>query len=333
MDSWLEAIAARSQATFGEVLRQLGFPDRTQAPDSAGKRPPPLTHRLADDELTNVAAATGLTTEDITRMTLASYGSHVVEIAAAGTRHVNRKRAWGRGSGSRLCPDCLADTAGRWQLSWRLGWAFACTRHHRLLADCCPACRRIPRHRPHSSRSIPQPGLCGNPAILPGSPPTRGCGFNLAQTETLSLSPDHPALHTQHTIEELITGTTTPISLYEHFPLPAANILRDLRALAQRMLAPMLRPALNNWAPSDLLAAYTRIQHHASPQHRPADRPGFQPHGEPGRRPGFMAPVHAASTALAATAGLHILSASTIQEAATRLRPAIVLLRQHTPSQ
>ncbi|MFI0915365.1 TniQ family protein [Streptomyces abikoensis] len=331
LDSWLEAIATRSQTPYGEVLRHLGFPTRTQSVDRDGKRPPSITHRLAADELARLAAATGLDPDRLARMTLASYGPHAVEVATAGTRRVNLKHSWGRGTGSRFCPDCLAATAGRWQLSWRLGWAFACVRHQRLLADCCPTCCRIPRHRPYSGRSIPQPGLCGNAPIRPGDSPTRGCGFNLALTETLRLPPDHPALHAQHAIEQLIAGTSTPIGLYEHVPLPAADVLRDLRALAQRMLTPALRPALNNWVPPDLLAAYTRIQHQAKLHGRQAGRPGFQPHGESERRPGFMAPSHAASTALAATAALHILNASTIQEAAARLRPAIVLLRRHSP--
>ncbi|MFE1907623.1 TniQ family protein [Streptomyces gardneri] len=43
-----------------------------------------------------------------------------------------------------VLPHCLAETGGRWQLAWRLGWSFACTRHHILLADRCPACLRKP---------------------------------------------------------------------------------------------------------------------------------------------------------------------------------------------
>ncbi|MEU0119639.1 TniQ family protein [Streptomyces bobili] len=80
-------------------------------------------------------------------MTLQPFDGHAVDILPR-HRRVNRWVLWGR-AGSRFCPFCLADSGGRWLVAWRLSWSFACTRHHVLLVDRCPACHRVPRLRSH----------------------------------------------------------------------------------------------------------------------------------------------------------------------------------------
>ncbi|MGX5825816.1 TniQ family protein, partial [Salmonella enterica] len=72
---------------------------------------------------------------------------------------------WGNGRRSRYCPDCLAESGGRWQLHWRLGCVFACTEHRCLLADTCPYCGTFqrPRRRP-SGVLVPSPGRCPHPS-------------------------------------------------------------------------------------------------------------------------------------------------------------------------
>jgi hypothetical protein len=68
-----------------------------------------------------------------------------------------------------VCPDRLpavcdpatrfSERQGRWQLHWRLGWSFVCTRHCCLLAHVCPSCARRPRRTP--------PRLCATPSTPP----------------------------------------------------------------------------------------------------------------------------------------------------------------------
>ncbi|GAB3107060.1 hypothetical protein GCM10027160_03240 [Streptomyces calidiresistens] len=77
-----------------------------------------------------------------------------------GTRHVNRRLLRGRAGGSRHCPACLEQTGGRWKLSWRLGWSFACLEHGCLPADARPA----------------RSGQAGRPACHPEPPGTASCG-------------------------------------------------------------------------------------------------------------------------------------------------------------
>ncbi|MFD3805974.1 TniQ family protein [Streptomyces sp. NPDC058619] len=65
------------------------------------------------------------------------------------------------GTTSRYCPACLAQSRGRWQLRWRLGWTFACPRHLLLLLERCPVCGK---HPPVASggnhRMLPRPEAC-----------------------------------------------------------------------------------------------------------------------------------------------------------------------------
>src|SRR5262249_56815433 len=104
------------------------------------------------------------------------------------------------------CPACLREDGGRWQLVWRLPWAFACPRHHRLLADTCPACRRRthpdrPGHRgePH------QPGTCTTPVVQRNrGVHTPACAYPLTDVITTAIPPDGLTQHSLRHIGELI---------------------------------------------------------------------------------------------------------------------------------
>ncbi|MGV9392021.1 TniQ family protein [Streptomyces olivaceus] len=140
LDSWMEAVAARLNCPFTDVLSALGLPNRD--PAAAALVLPRWTTLATPDELTAITEATGVPVDVLAAMTLQPYDGHAVVIVA-GQRRVHRQLPWGR-PGSRFCPACLEETGGRWQVTWRLGWSFACTRHHVLLADRCPACLRSP---------------------------------------------------------------------------------------------------------------------------------------------------------------------------------------------
>lgn len=154
LDSWLEALAGRLDAQLGEVLRHLGLPVRGRSGNQLQGIPSDWTILLNKQQIAAITHASGLEEQAVTGMTLAHFDTRAVSIDFE-RRYVNRRVLWGRGRGSRFCPDCLRETGGRWQLFWRLGWAFACSRHGRLLADCCPECGRIPRQRPRSGRVVP----------------------------------------------------------------------------------------------------------------------------------------------------------------------------------
>ncbi|MCX5265613.1 TniQ family protein [Streptomyces sp. NBC_00199] len=130
LDSWLEFLAARLHCPFADVLRALGLPTR----DAALVKPmlPRWAVLTTGEEIAAIAASSGVAEDVLVAMTLRRFGGHAV-VVEPDQRRVEPRMLWGR-AGSRFCPACLADSNGRWQVTWRLGWSFACTRHQVLLA-------------------------------------------------------------------------------------------------------------------------------------------------------------------------------------------------------
>ncbi|WP_086757728.1 TniQ family protein [Streptomyces griseiscabiei] len=160
LDSWLEFIAARLNCPFTDVLNALGLPNRD--PAMAALVLPRWAILTTRDELSSITEVTGVGEDVLAGMTLQPFDGHAVVILPE-QRRVRPQVLWGK-AGSRFCPACLTDSGGRWQITWRLGWSFACTRHQVLLADRCPACQRIPRLRAHPRTQTPRPGWCSSPA-------------------------------------------------------------------------------------------------------------------------------------------------------------------------
>ncbi|MEV6231814.1 TniQ family protein [Saccharopolyspora shandongensis] len=309
LDSWFAALAYRLHTPLGDLLADIGvLRRRDNLSGLPADVPTEWTVLLRPAEITALADATGVNPVAIEAMTLARYDGQTLSIDPA-TRQVRKWRLWGRHSGSRYCPDCLADTGGRWQLSWRLGWSFACIIHRRLLADTCPDCGRVPRR--HLLAGLSAPGQC----VQPAGPDARGrdaarCGSELTQAVTIRFPEDHPVLHAQRVLLDVIEEGKAKFGVYVTEPQPAFTVLSDLRALAARILRYADRDDLNT-LPQDLLDAY--------------DQALIQPagYGRPARaekRSGAMAPAHAAITAVGATAAVGILSSDTVRDAGTALR-------------
>ena len=99
----------------------------------------------------------------LTTMTLAHYAGRAVNIRETPT--LKRAFPWETPTDRATAMACLMDTGGRWQLSWRLGWSFACTEHHQAAGRHLPALRRaVPRRRTHVGDLIPNIGCCARPA-------------------------------------------------------------------------------------------------------------------------------------------------------------------------
>jgi len=311
LDSWLEATAHRLDTPLAHLLPQLGLPPRRSHDNLAADIPNDWTVLLRPAEAARVAAATGATPEQLAAMTLEHYDHRAVEIDTT-TRQVMLKVLWGRGTGSRYCPDCLRENGGRWRLAWRLGWAFACTTHHRLLADLCPQCGRIARQDRHAAHVIPRPGLCAAPKTTEGRRSARErCHAPLADAQSRRLHADHPALHTQLALDEIIASATVATGLYVGNPQSTRGVLADIQSIAIRALHAPSLDHLADLVPADLLDAYADVL---------LFKPGQSPLANPPRRLGFMAPLSAVTTATAFTAAMHVLAADDVQDAGRRLR-------------
>lgn len=315
LDSWLEATARRMDTALGDVLLHLGFPVRHQPGNQFRGIPADWTIVLDEQRTNAVAHATGTSLETIAALTLAHYDGRALHMSAGG-RAVSRHVLWGRGGGSRFCPECLLASGGRWQLSWRLGFSFACTRHCRLLADCCPHCGRVPRQRPRSGRSVPQSEFCGNPPTRPTRPFSAGCGTDLTSVSTLLLPPGHPVLMAQDRVMEIIDGATAAFGPYRTSPQPASAVLADIRALGIRVLSDLPAAVLREQIPADIAEAHLNTDA-VSP-----------PTGQAMERPGFMAPPRAADTAVAVTMALSILEQPGIHPAGEALRGLLEAVRE-----
>jgi hypothetical protein len=219
-DSWLLAYAHRLGTPAGELLSVLGLRPHTFILDH--------TILLHPDETAHTARLTGLSTAQLDAMTLRPFDGHMIALEAK-RRAVTRSVWWGRGSGSRFCPQCLTEREGRWLLRWRLSWAFACTRHHSLLRDHCPRCGGIPRYKTLPAGCDSVPGVC----VLNRAPGTP-CGADLRDAQPRPLATDDPLLAAQRWIDTTIDAVEN--ERIDQLPSRPDTVCTDLRAVGGWLL-------------------------------------------------------------------------------------------------
>lgn len=325
LDSWFDALAYRLHVPVADLLPTLGLPRAVRpGADRALDIPADWTILLRPAEAARIAAATTVPADTITAMTLAAYDQRAVLIDHA-TRRVNIRSLWGRGAGSRYCPDCLADTGGRWQLRWRLNWSFACLTHHRLLADTCPACDRPQRTRTAGEPDPPRPGRCAHPVDPRDRRPLRRwtgvhirCYADLTTTTTLALPARHPALHAQQLLHVLFATGVADFGVYTDRPQPAITALADIRSIAGRTIAHLQHHDPTGLLPTDPTTGQLITLARDQQQRLPA---------RARKRPGTMAPAGAADTAIGVMAACAVLASADVRQAADALQPLIVTPR------
>lgn len=312
LDSWLEAVSHRLTSAWGDFADAIGLP----APN--GSSGTPWLARLTPSEAASVSVATRFAPTQLRMMTLDRYDGTGVAIRHD-IRAVNRAFPWSRLRFSRFCPECLRDSGGRWQLFWRLGWAFACEEHQCLLIDECPVCGQRQRGRPLRADVVPNPGHCATQAAdATGGAPAR-CGTDLSAAPRLRFPVDHPVLAVQHTIRAAIETGTATFGIYREHSVPAAAALADLRAVAGRILSYGTEAELRRILPADLHAAHFQMKAGSDDRGGPSRR---------GDKPGRAAPGHALIAAVGATAALGILGAPDIAAAGAALRGHITGARE-----
>lgn len=282
IDSWLETSAARMRLPLGALAHRLNLAALTRPRWIVG---------LSDREAEALATLTGTSGAAIRAMTLAAYDGRALQINAE-TQCLESDFPYGPILGSRYCADCLSASAGRWQLAWRLGWSFACTRHRRLLADSCPRCDARPR-RQQTYRDIPTPTLCQ-------------CGQDLTRTTTAQLPPDHPIVEGQRRLDAMLLSDDVTFGVFAP-ATPCREALETVRSLSNRTL---------NYAAKHGLSSVTAA-HLSEAQCMPpsSDKP---PRGRNTLNP--AAPTTAIETAVGVAAALDILGASSVRTAGNRAR-------------
>jgi hypothetical protein len=160
----------------------------------AGRNPHP-----PEGESQTIAAATGIPSATVQAMTLAAYDGIALHLDTE-SHCLETTFPYGPLTWSRYCPECVDVSQGRWQLSWRLGWPFACTAHNRLLADSCPRCGARQR-RQYTYRQIPTPTLCR-------------CSYDLTCTPTQHFSRNHPIVDAQRRVNRVLYGPNTTFGVF-----------------------------------------------------------------------------------------------------------------------
>jgi hypothetical protein len=186
LDSYLEALALHSRVTWGDLLDAVGLGAASMASGTGSYR---WIVRLTDAESNELAYATGVDSEVVASMTLsrllgATQGGPAVPVLLSPSR-------------SRFCPVCLDEASGRWQLWWRLRWAFACPTHACLLADSCPSCGRWQRVGPLPAWLCPTPGACERKALGARGRDLTRCGATLSDHAVVKLEDADAALVAQ----------------------------------------------------------------------------------------------------------------------------------------
>lgn len=303
IDSWLEFTANRLAVSWGEMLDALGLP-----PGGSGY--PPWAVDASRGQLQDISHATGVSVVQLQKMLLRHYNGHALVLEGSSLIY-SASSPWTRRSGSRYCPECLRDSGGRWQLAWRLGWAFACVRHRCLLVDTCPTCGRIPRISVPPSCANPQPGHCAS-APTSERPVRRSraerCAADLTAACVVKLPVGHPVLAGQQLIDSVISTGSARFGVYRNRPPSAIRALSDVRVLAQRILTFSGREELRQHLPAD-----TPL---------PVDATGVQVGDRYVRRKliGGDRPTTAVVTAAGVVAALDILCATSIDDAGARMR-------------
>lgn len=296
MDSWLEALAARMQCPWGDLLVGVGLPAGRGRSYTAGWLVAP-----SEQQVESVSFVTGQSPGAINAMVL----SHLTR--ALGSLEIPLESVesmlWLGRRRSRFCPSCLAENGGRWMLAWRMRWSFACLRHNCLLADFCPACRSPQRAVPASVALIPVPGLCAHKLIgVHGRGVTR-CGAELSVAPSLPLAHDHPILKTQQMIDAAVFTGIARTGIYGRAPAPLSALIADLCALGGRIMRYPNLDELRQLTSDAVVAEFLAARKEATFGNR-----------------GVTADSSAVVSGIAATAAGSILGAANTAEAAGRMR-------------
>ncbi|MFE4330041.1 TniQ family protein [Streptomyces sp. NPDC056831] len=221
LDSWLEAYSRRLSTSMPEFLQFLGL---------RGARLNHMLRCLTEHERQVLSRRTGLSSDRLTAMTLEPWDGLAVTIDRQ-TRRLIRPPLWRHsGNKTRYCPRCLGESTARWQLSWRLPWSFACTRHKLLLLDRCPKCGQPPLvHGYRRLRDI-APGTC---LYGTGSANAILCGYFLPHAEAALLPSRSLILDAQHEVNTDVLGTASA-------PGPVRQRGQELAVLARSALHGLL---------------------------------------------------------------------------------------------
>lgn len=237
-DSWFQVMGDRLDATAGELEAALGLRADVQAPLPIRMWATALTEKQLD----SLEHATGIARDVLRATTRTVFAGSVVQRTDHGTL---APASLSNVASARYCPDCLADSGGRWRLSWEFPFGFACLRHRRLLADTCPACGQPPNRR-LLRKHVPHPGRCANPrvpsSVDPAGESPQHCEHVLGAGGVAAVVAHPDVLAAQRLILRIVSQGEGRGGIWASGPQPAHRALTDWRTLARFVLEARARP-------------------------------------------------------------------------------------------
>ncbi|CDJ99375.1 conserved hypothetical protein [Microbacterium sp. C448] len=180
LDSWVEFMAHSYGATVGEMARALGLVGGKGIPAAGAQSSRAWSTALEPQQLRNLELTTGRSGDEYRAMTRTTFAANAIRLTPQGRISASCPAT---GVAARYCPECLADSGGRWRLSWQFPFGFACLRHKRLLVDACPGCGQPPRLIGHPLTLVPEPGRCHNRPATESTVLRARCGADLTSSE------------------------------------------------------------------------------------------------------------------------------------------------------
>ena len=223
LDSWIEALASRTDATWGAILGAIGI-FRTRG-HSASYWATRATVSLTPRQVGTISHCTGVEPRRLRAMTLQPW----IKDTSSQRPAVASLRV----TGSRFCPKCLEERGGRWRVWWRMRWAFACPTHRCLLADACNVCGGLQRTAPPLFRDVPNLGSCTRRVTRSGE--TRQCNGPLSSVPAIRLDTG-PAVVVQRELLCVLRAGHASGGIYTSSPVPSTVFARDVRTLGEWML-------------------------------------------------------------------------------------------------
>lgn len=152
---------------------------------------------------------------------------------------VRRLRGWIKGTHTRFCRQCLAESGGVFQLKWQLGWTFACVKHNAVLTDWCWSCQGPVAVAPPRLQKSPRPFVCYRHLSQKSDKSRVVCKADVTAGEIEPLSVQDPVIDAQIFVDALFEQRDSP---------EAAANLSDLRAICVGLLDIRNRSALERSA-------------------------------------------------------------------------------------
>lgn len=253
MHSWLEALARRYRLTVRELLPALGL--------ESPRTPYGLIRGIPSSQLRSIECQAGLPAGRLDDAVLDQFAALGLVGDSVPGPPSERWNLWTRASGARFCPRCLAETGGRWLLSWHLIWSFACTRHRVILAARCGSCGQVPRSGENRFDHLLDGHQCYHPSPAhPRSWPGPGvprCGALLTDHPVQVLTARHPVVRSQLWIDLILRAcldgdqqiTMAGLSVPANVAFAAvATLIRYVLARDENLGARHLKYMAKGWA-------------------------------------------------------------------------------------